>query len=91
MSDTILVDGRGVRYSFDNIHTLGWLRGHSSGLGLAVTWLKDRAVVLFRDGKDEAATRLRQLADDMTRALRPGMDAQVKLHEIEFPVTTGAA
>lgn len=85
MSDTILTDEDGVRYSFDNIRTQGWLNGHASGLSAAVTWLKERAVTLFREGKDESATNLRKLADDMDRALRPLMEQKAKRHEHDFP------
>jgi len=86
VADTILTDEEGVRYSFGNIRTQGWLNGHASGLSVAVEWLKERAVVLFREGKDEAATNLRKLADDMDRALRPGMEQRTKHHAREFPV-----
>lgn len=86
MADTILTDEADVRYSFNNIRTQGWLNGHASGLKAAVDWLKERAVVLFREGKDESATNLRKLADDMDRALRPVMEQNAKRHEREFPV-----
>jgi len=85
VADTILTDEDGVRYSFDNIKTQGWLNGHASGLSAATDWLKERAVTLFRDGKDEAATNLRKLADDMQRALLPVMEQRAQRHEREFP------
>ena len=90
MADTILTDEGDVRYSFENIRTQGWLNGHASGLDAAVGWLKERAVVLFREGKDEAATNLRKLADDMDRALRPTMEQRAKRHEREFPAVIEA-
>lgn len=68
MADTILTDAADVRYSFDNIRMQGWLDGHAPGLSAAATWIKERAVVLFREGKDEAARDLRRLAEDMARA-----------------------
>ncbi|HSX22848.1 MAG TPA: hypothetical protein VLE97_08765 [Gaiellaceae bacterium] len=83
--DVILTDESDVRYSFSNIKTQGWLNGHTSGLDAAVGWLKERAVKLFRDGKDDAATNLRKLADQMDRELRPDMEARAKRHEKEFP------
>lgn len=83
--DVILTDESDVRYSFSNIKTQGWLNGHTSGLDAAVSWLKERAVTLFREGKDEAATNLRKLADQMDRELRPDMEARAKRHEREFP------
>jgi hypothetical protein len=85
MADTILTDLDGARYSFDKIRTQGYLNGHAAGLDAAVDWLKERAVTLFRDGKDEAATSLRKLADDMKRALRPVMEERAKRYEREFP------
>jgi len=90
VADTILTDEGDVRYSFENIRTQGWLNGHASGLDAAVGWLKERAVVLFREGKDEAATNLRKLADDMDRALRPTMEQRAKRHEREFPAVIEA-
>lgn len=90
MADTILTDESDVRYSFDNIRTQGWLNGHASGLSAAVEWLKERAVVLFREGKDESATNLRKLADDMDRALRPVIEQRAKRHEREFPAVIEA-
>ncbi len=83
--DTILTDECGVRHSFDNIRTQGWLDGHASGLDAAVEWLKERAVLLFRDGKDDPARDLRRLADDMDRALRPVMEQRAERHQTEFP------
>ena len=85
MADTILTDENGARYSFANIKTQGFLNGHTSGLDAAVDWLKERAVSLFRDGKDEAATSLRKLAEDMKHALRPAMEQRARRHEREFP------
>ena len=85
MADTILTDEADVRYSFDNIKTQGWLDGHVSGLDAAVGWLKERAVALFREGKDEAASSLRRTADAMDRALRSDMEQRAKRHSKEFP------
>ena len=90
MADTILTDDADVRYSFDNIRTQGWLNGHAAGLSSAVEWLKERAVVLFREGKDESARDLRRLADDMDRALRTVMEQRAKRHEREFPAVLEA-
>jgi hypothetical protein len=86
MADLTLTDNDGDHYSFDNIRTQGWLSGHVCGLDMAVEWLKERAVVLFREGKDETATNLRKLADDMRRALQPQLEERARRHEREFPV-----
>jgi len=83
--DTILTDSEGDRYSYDNIRTLGFLVGHMSGLDAAVDFLKKRAVALFSNGKDEEAKTLRNLADEMKRELRPGMEANVDRHEKDHP------
>jgi hypothetical protein len=85
VADLILKDDDGDRYSFENIRTQGWLEGHTSGLDAAVTWLKERAVTLFRHGKDADAKNLRLLAEDMDRALRTAMEANSKRHEREHP------
>jgi len=89
MGDRIMTDEDGVRYSFENIKTQGWLDGHAGGLDDAVHWLKERAVDLFRAGKDEEATSMRRLAEDMDRKLRPGMEQQSKRHREEFPAVVG--
>lgn len=85
MADVILTDDADVRYSYENIRTQGWLDGHPSGLDDAVAWLKERAVRLFREGKDEAATGLRRLADEMRDALYPVMAERAHRHEQEHP------
>lgn len=84
--DTILTDDKDVKYSYDNLKTQGWLNGHASGLEAAAEWLGERAVKLFRDGKDDEATRLRRMAEDMVKELRPQMEARAKTHEKEFPI-----
>jgi hypothetical protein len=89
VADTILTDDADIRYSFENIRTQGWLNGHVSGLDAAVEWLKER-VLLFREGKDEAAVNLRRLADDMDQALRPVMEKRAKQHAREFPAVIEA-
>ncbi len=42
--DTILTEGTGVRYSYDNLKTQGWLDGHSSGLMAAAEFPADIVV-----------------------------------------------
>ncbi len=86
MADAILTDESGASYSLENIKTQGWLDGHVSGLDAAVNWLGDRAVSLFRDGKYDDAKALRDMAGDMDRALRPGMEDRARRHEREFPM-----
>jgi hypothetical protein len=88
--DTILTDEADVRYSYDNIRTQGWLSGHASGLDAAAEYLHERAVKLFRDGKDEEATRLRRLAEDMVKELRPQMEKRTKDHAKEHPAVIEA-
>lgn len=84
--DTILFDEAGVRYSYDNLKTQGWLNGHASGLDVAAEFLRERAVKLFRDGKDEEATRLRRLAEEMVKELRPQMEERSKEHARNYPI-----
>ena len=83
--DLILKDDDGVRWSYDNIHTQGWLEGHAPGLDAAVGYLKKRAVALFESGKDEEATTMRKLAEEMHKALRPTMEAAALRHSKEHP------
>jgi hypothetical protein len=85
MRETILTDDEGTRYCYENIKTQGWLAGHTSGLDAAVNFLKDRAVELFKAGKDSEATQLRKLADEMQCKLEPNMKARARRHEDEFP------
>lgn len=84
--DTILTDGTGVRYSYDNLKTQGWLDGHVSGLMAAAEFLRERAVTLFRDGKDDEATRLRRLAEEMVKGLRPQMEERSREHARNHPI-----
>jgi len=84
--DTILTDEADVRYSYDNIKTQGWLSGHIAGLNAAAEFLREEAVTLFRAGEDEKASKLRRLADEMVKKLRPEMERRCKNHEKECPV-----
>lgn len=83
--DLILKDDDGVRWSYDNIHTQGWLEGHAPGLDHAVAYLKKHAVALFEAGKDAEATAMRKLAEDMLKKLRPEMEATALRHSKEHP------
>lgn len=83
--DTILTDDAAVRYSYENIETKGFLSGHIAGLNAAAEFLRDEAVTLFRDGNNDRAVRLRDLADEMVKRLRPEMERRCKLHEKNHP------
>jgi len=83
--DTILTDEADVRYSYDNIRTHGWLSGHIAGLNAAAEFLREEAVTLFRDGDDDRASKLRKLADEMVKRLRPDMEKRCALHEKANP------
>jgi hypothetical protein len=84
--DTILTDDAGVRYSYDNLKTQGWLDGHACGLDKAAEFMRERAVELFRAGKDDEASRLRRLAEDMVKTLRPQMERRAKDHAKNYPI-----
>jgi hypothetical protein len=84
--DTILTDEAGVRHSYDNLRTQGWLDGHASGLDAAAEFLRERAVKLFRDGKDDEAVQLRRLAGEMVKELRPQMEERSKEHAKTHPI-----
>lgn len=84
--DTIVTDDEGTKYSLDNARTQGWLDGHAIGLDVAADYLRERSVKLFREGKDDEAVRLRRLADEMVKELRPKMEERSSGHFKEFPV-----
>ena len=88
--DTILTDEADVRYSYSNLKTQGWLEGHVGGIEAAAEFLHERAVKLFREGKDAEATRLRCLAEDMVKALRPQLEARAKHHATDHPIVIEA-
>jgi len=84
--DTILKDKDGNRYSYDNLSTQKWLDGHRPGALAVVAWLREKAVDLFRQGKDDAAVQLRKLAEDATKEVIPKLEAQASEHLVEFPI-----
>ncbi len=73
------------RYSYDNICTQHWLEGHAPGLEAGAAWLREKAVELFREGKDSEATAMRRLAEQMLKALKPEMEARAERHGKEHP------
>ncbi len=83
--DITLTDPDGVRYSYERISTQNWLNGHVPGMEAAAGWLRERAVVLFRNGNDTAAVNLRKLADDMERELKPDMQKRIDDHYRDHP------
>lgn len=85
MADTQLTDEHGNRYSYDNIATLQWLRGHVPGVEAAANWIKERAVKLFQEGKYAEAQRLREMAIELTMALVPDMEKRAKQQEHDYP------
>ena len=84
--ETVLMDAEGIKYSYENLKTQGWLEGHYSGLDHAIIWLKDHAVKLFQAGQHDQAIKMQKLADEMQKALEPGMRKRAKDHEKDFPV-----
>ena len=85
-SDTILRDPEGREYSLDNLSTQRWLDGHEPGLDLAAGWLREKAVGLFRQGRDEEATRLRKMADEMQAEISASLRARCADHQREYPI-----
>jgi hypothetical protein len=80
--DTHLTDKEtGDVYSFDNILTQGWLRGHSGGLDQCVGWLHEKAIELFKRGERTEAGRMQDLANEMKGALEPRMRERAREHE----------
>ncbi len=88
-SDTIMTDDKGVRYSYDNLKTQGWLEGHESGLDAAVGFLRERATQLFANRQDGEAIRTRELADELVGELLEGMRRRAVEHARDYPVVVG--
>lgn len=84
--DTILTDGDGKKYSFDNLGTQHWLEGHVPGMDRAVAYLKAKAVDLFREGKDAEAVELRQLADQLKAEIGPELHRAIAEHRRDYPI-----
>jgi hypothetical protein len=82
-ADIHLTDEADVHYSYNNIKTHGWLSGRIAGLNAAADFLREEAVTLFRNGDDDRASKLRKLADEMVKRLRPDMEKRCALHEKE--------
>lgn len=85
MADIELHDDEGNVYSFDNIKTQGWLDGHRPGMERAAMYLRDRAVEEFKRGHDNAATALRNLANEMEKTLGEEMDKRAAQHAVDYP------
>lgn len=84
-SDTILKDEQGVRHSYDNIKTQGWLNGQPIGAQAAVNYLREKAVGLFRNGKYDEAIAMQKLATEVLEKVVPGLEDAAKIHEITYP------
>lgn len=83
--DTILRDAEGVRYSYDNIKTQGWLDGHEPGAEVIAGIIKERAVKSFAEGRDKEAVFLRSLAEEIVDKHIPAMKARAKKNEKDHP------
>lgn len=83
--DTVVTDGEGNRYSFDNLSTQKWLEGHYRGLDDCADWLNSEATLLFGKRKTQEAVELQALADRMRASLRPEMVKRADVHAQEFP------
>jgi len=90
-SDTIMTGDDGVRYSYENLKTQGWLEGHESGLDAAVGFLRERATRLFASRQDDEAIRTRDLADELIGELLEGMRRRATEHARDYPVVVGGA
>ncbi len=86
-SDTILKDADGRTYSYDNLSTQRFLEGKSPGAREVIEWMRERAVSLFRVGKDEQAIFLRSLAAEVSTIVPSKLDREAQDHETAFPIT----
>jgi pyrroloquinoline quinone (PQQ) biosynthesis protein C len=83
--DTTLKATDGTCYSLDNLVINQRLTGKIAGINEAAAWLHERAVDLFRNGKDADATALRDLAKDMAKELGPKLQREAVQHAAEYP------
>jgi hypothetical protein len=92
-SDTILVaeegqrhSGTGQRWSMDNLCSQKWLDGHVSGAKQVAHWLvHERATQLFRDGKDDEARIVRDLAKLVLANIVPELERAAQQHKLDHP------
>jgi len=82
--DTLLVDPQGVRYSYDNIKTQGWLDGHVGGTEDAANYLLQKAVTLFKQGRHEQAIAMQKLGEELIAVLKPLQEKKASEHRENF-------
>lgn len=83
--DTELRDGEGKVWSLDNLCTQHWLDGQPTGAEKAAGWLNEKAVTLFREGKDAEAIAMKKLAKEMLDGVLPGLKKESEKHKTAFP------
>lgn len=83
--DVILKDDGGTRFSYDNIRGGGYKWGEVSGVDSASGWLNEKAVELFRIGKDSEAVALRELAKELRATLGKESRRMATVHDEQYP------
>ena len=83
--DAILTSDDGTRYSYDALTTQSFLEGHAPGAQAAASWLVDRAILLFRAGRDDEARLLRETAAALLKEVIPKLEKQKADHARDYP------
>lgn len=83
--DLEMRDESGNIWSYDNIRTQSWLEGQRVGAEAFAGALTERAVELFRVGKDDEARKLRTMAAELLVTLKANMNKAADEHKKAFP------
>jgi hypothetical protein len=83
--DTVLKDANGVKYSYDNIGTQGFLEGHAPGAQAVIIFIKEKATKAFSEDNDKEAMLLRSLAKEIEKNIVPPMLRRASTHKIDYP------
>jgi hypothetical protein len=83
--ENILKDAEGVRYSYENIMTQGWLEGHAPGAEFIAGIINVRAQKCFSEGNDKDAFLLRSLAREILDLHVPTMKLKAEQNAKQHP------
>jgi hypothetical protein len=85
--DAILKDAKGVRHSYDNIKTQGFLEGHAPGARAVISFIKEKATKAFVEDNDKEAMLLRSLAKEIENRLVQPMLNRATVNKVDHPET----
>jgi hypothetical protein len=83
--DLTLKDDAGNHYSYDNIRGASYAWGKSAGAEETAVFLIEKAVNLFRSGKDAEAIHLRDVALEIRTTFVEKLRQQAGAHEKQYP------